>query len=53
VERVGTSSVTDVWEIRRRDGELCIRGRHTAVHVDAAGRPSPLSPEVRGALSGG
>ena len=51
VERVGTSSVTYVWEIRH-DGELCIRGRHTAVHVDAAGRPAPLNLEVRRALSG-
>jgi Predicted thioesterase len=50
-ERVGTSSVTFVWEIRR-DGEVCIRGRHTAVHVDADGRPAPLSAEARRALAG-
>jgi acyl-CoA thioester hydrolase len=48
---VGTSSITYGWEIRRPDGEVCIRGRHTAVHVDAGGRPAPLSPEVRRALS--
>jgi acyl-CoA thioester hydrolase len=51
VERIGTSSVTYSWEIRR-DGEICVRGRHTAVHVDADGRPVPLNPEVRRALEG-
>jgi len=50
-EHVGTSSITYVWEIRR-DGEVCIRGRHTAVHVDADGRPAPLTPQMRRALSG-
>ena len=50
VERVGTSSITYAWEIRH-DGELSIRGRHTAVHVDAEGRPSPLPPDVRRALA--
>ena len=52
VEKVGTSSITYAWEIRRLDGEVCIRGRHTAVHVDANGRPAPLSPEARRALAG-
>lgn len=51
-EQIGTSSITYGWEIRRPDGEVCIRGRHTAVHVGADGRPAPLSPEVRGALTG-
>ena len=50
-EHVGTSSVTYGWQIRR-GGDVCIRGRHTAVHVDADGRPAPLSPSVRRALSG-
>ena len=50
-EHVGTSSITYGWEIRR-DGEVCILGRHTAVHVDDAGRPAPLSPDVRHALAG-
>ena len=53
VEKVGTSSITYGWRIRRPDGEVCIRGRHTAVHVDADGRPAPLSPEARRALAGG
>jgi acyl-CoA thioesterase FadM len=52
IERVGTSSITYGWEIRRDDGEICIRGRHTAVHVDAEGRPAPLSPQVSSALTG-
>jgi acyl-CoA thioester hydrolase len=51
-EKVGTSSITYRWEIRRPDGEVCIRGRHTAVHVDADGRPAPLSLEARTALAG-
>ena len=46
---VGTSSITYAWDISRRD-ELCIRGRHTVVHVDPAGRPLALRPEVRRAL---
>jgi acyl-CoA thioesterase FadM len=50
-ERVGSSSITYGWEIRR-DGEVCIRGRHTVVHVDADGRPAPLTPEARRALEG-
>ena len=50
-EHVGTTSITYGWEIRH-DGEVCIRGRHTVVHVDAEGRPAPLSPEARRALAG-
>jgi YbgC/YbaW family acyl-CoA thioester hydrolase len=42
---VGTSSITYAWDISRRD-ELCIRGRHTVVHVDPAGRPLALRPAV-------
>ncbi len=52
LEKVGTSSITYSWEIRRPHGEICIRGRHTAVHVDANGRPAPLSPEARRVLAG-
>jgi acyl-CoA thioester hydrolase len=51
-EKVGTSSITYGWEIRRPDGEVCIRGRHTAVNVGADGRPAPLSAKVRDALGG-
>jgi acyl-CoA thioesterase FadM len=48
-ERVGTTSVTYAWEIRR-DGEVCVRGRHTVVHVDADGRPAPLPEAMRRAF---
>ena len=51
-EKVGTSSITYGWEIRRPDGEVCIPGRHTAVNVGADGRPAPLTPKVRSALAG-
>jgi acyl-CoA thioester hydrolase len=51
-ECVGMNSITYGWEIRRGDGGVCIRGRHTAVHVDADGRPAPLSPTMRHALEG-
>ena len=51
-EKVGTSSITYGWEIRRPDGEVCIRGRHTAVNVGPDGRPAPLTPKVRSALAG-
>jgi acyl-CoA thioesterase FadM len=47
---VGETSVTYAWEIRRH-GDVCIRGRHTAVHVDEDGRPAPLSDRMREALS--
>src|SRR3954467_1592298 len=49
-ERVGSTSVTYAWEIRR-GGDVCVRGRHTAVHVDADGRPAPLPDAMRRALS--
>src|SRR5919199_1117983 len=49
-ERVGSTSVTYVWEIRR-NGEVCIRGRHTAVHVDDRGQPAPLPERMREALA--
>jgi acyl-CoA thioester hydrolase len=49
-ERLGATSVTYAWEIRR-DGEVCVRGRHTAVHVDADGRPSPLPDAMRRAFA--
>jgi acyl-CoA thioesterase FadM len=48
---VGTSSVTYGWEIRRT-GDVCIRGRHTVVRVDSAGRPAPLDTAARRALAG-
>jgi acyl-CoA thioester hydrolase len=47
---VGTTSVSYEWAIRR-DGDTCIRGRHTVVHVDGDGRPAPLPDQLRRALS--
>ena len=49
-ERVGRTSVTYSWDIRR-GGEACVRGRHTVVHVDAEGRPAPLPERYRAAFS--
>jgi len=50
-EHVGTTSITYAWEVRR-GSEICIRGRHTVVHVDSSGRPAPLGAEARRALAG-
>jgi acyl-CoA thioesterase FadM len=49
-DRVGTTSITWAWEIRR-GGELCIDGRTVVVHVDADGRPADVPARVRDALS--
>jgi YbgC/YbaW family acyl-CoA thioester hydrolase len=51
VERVGRTSITYLWAIAK-DGDVYITGRHTVVNVDRAGRPEPLSDDVRAALSG-
>ena len=45
-ERLGRTSITWSWEIAR-DGERCVTGRHTVVHVDSGGRPAPLPARVR------
>ena len=50
-ERVGRTSITWAWEVARGE-EVFVRGRHTVVHVDAAGRASELPTAVRAALSG-
>jgi acyl-CoA thioester hydrolase len=50
VDRLGTTSITYVWRISK-DGEVCVEGRHTVVHVDREGRPTPLPDKVRAALS--
>ena len=49
VERVGTTSVTYGWEVSSA-GALCVRGRHTVVHVSRDGRPAPLPDAIRSAL---
>jgi acyl-CoA thioester hydrolase len=48
-ERVGRTSITWIWEITR-EGEVCVEGRHTVVHVDRKGRPAPLPSDVRSTL---
>lgn len=50
-ERIGRTSITWRWEIRR-DGTLCVHGNHTVVHVDSSGCPAPVPEQVRSALSG-
>ncbi|WP_198550414.1 acyl-CoA thioesterase [Streptomyces silvensis] len=52
VERVGTSSVTFVWTVVS-EGETCVTGRHTVVHIDGAGRPAPWPDHLRAGLAGG
>ncbi len=49
VERLGTTSITYVWEVVH-DETPAIEGTHTVVHVGADGRPAPLSDEVRALL---
>jgi acyl-CoA thioester hydrolase len=49
-ERLGRTSITWSWEIERA-GETCVTGRHTVVHVDSRGRPSPLPAAVRESLA--
>jgi YbgC/YbaW family acyl-CoA thioester hydrolase len=49
-QHVGTTSITYSWDIRRA-GEVCVRGRHSVVHVDADGRPAALPTTMRRALS--
>lgn len=51
VERLGRTSITYAWTISK-DGEACIVGRHTVVHVDQDGRPALVPDRVRAALSG-
>ena len=49
-ERLGQTSITWAFEITR-DGEVCVRGTFVVVHVDADGRPAPLTEKERAALA--
>jgi YbgC/YbaW family acyl-CoA thioester hydrolase len=49
VDNVGRTSVTYAWTISK-DGEAYVRGRHTVVHVDAEGHPTPLPDGLRAEL---
>jgi YbgC/YbaW family acyl-CoA thioester hydrolase len=51
-EHLGRTSITWTFDITR-DGDLCITGRLVVVHVDADGRPAPLTEKERALLSGG
>lgn len=50
VDRVGTSSVSYAWTVRGPAG-VAVSGSHTAVHVDATGRPAPVPTGLRERLS--
>jgi acyl-CoA thioester hydrolase len=47
--RVGETSITYAWEILL-EGATAVKGGHTLVHVDAHGRPAPISREMRTAF---
>jgi acyl-CoA thioester hydrolase len=49
VERIGSSSVTYSWRVLC-GGEVCVEGGHTAVHLDASGRPTPVPDALRAGL---
>jgi acyl-CoA thioester hydrolase len=49
---VGRTSVTYRWRVLR-DGVSCVEGTTTCVHVDDAGLPCPVPPELRAALAAG
>jgi acyl-CoA thioesterase FadM len=51
VDAVGRTSVRFVWE-GVHDGEVAVRGAHTIVHVDGAGRPVPVDDQTRALLTG-
>jgi acyl-CoA thioester hydrolase len=51
VDRVGRTSVTYRWRILHA-GAVAVEGRHTVVHVDPEGLPSPLGGEMRRRLAG-
>jgi YbgC/YbaW family acyl-CoA thioester hydrolase len=47
---VGRTSIMFGWRVTR-DGEPCVTGSHTVVHVDDSGRPAPLPDRVRALLA--
>lgn len=48
---VGRTSITYGWTVLR-DGEVCVEGSTTCVHVDHADRPSRVPDALRAALVG-
>jgi acyl-CoA thioesterase FadM len=49
-ERLGRTSITWAFEIARGT-DVCVRGTLVVVHVDADGRPVPLTESERAALA--
>jgi acyl-CoA thioester hydrolase len=49
-ERVGRSSITYRWEVRR-DGVVCVRGRHVVVYVPDGSRAAELPAPLRATLA--
>lgn len=47
---VGRTSVTYAWRVLK-DGVTCVEGTTTCVHVDDAGLPCPVPPDLRAALT--
>lgn len=50
VERIGSTSITYRWRVLS-GGAVCVEGSHTVVHVDGAGRPTPVPQSLRAALN--
>jgi acyl-CoA thioester hydrolase len=51
VSELGRTSITYRFDVRR-DGEVAVEGRVTAVHIDENGRPSAIPDEHRRLLEG-
>ena len=49
--KLGRTSITWAFEITR-EGQLCVRGTLLVVHVDADGKPTPLTDRERAVLAG-
>ncbi|WP_323101306.1 thioesterase family protein [Intrasporangium sp. YIM S08009] len=49
VAKVGTSSITWTWRVLH-DGSVAVTGAHSVVHVDPAGRPTPVPGQLRRVL---
>ncbi|MDN5796421.1 MAG: hypothetical protein L0H79_11805 [Intrasporangium sp.] len=52
VERVGTSSIAYAWTVSGATG-VCVRGKHTVVHVDQQGMAARLPDAIRAQLGDG
>lgn len=50
VERIGKTSISYSYQVLSEDA-VCVEGSYTVVHVDEAGRPTPVPDTVRAALA--